>query len=425
MKKKGNTFLMLLVLMVFCTVIGSASASAVELEVVWMGWPRDRVITLIEQFETENPDIKVDIQLIPFSQLFSTLEVRLPTGTTPDVYIVDGPVTASYAARGYLLPLDEFYSDQELAEWFPSSIESGSYDGKLYSIPYATSSAALYYNKELFDKVGYPLPPSDPDERWTWEDVATAAVEIQKALHDMGDTDVWGLLIEQIDRPYQLLPLAQSLGAEVIGSNGLEVDGCINSPTFVEAATFYWRLFNELKVSPQGVDDSAVAREYFGTGKAAMMLGAEWNLVRLSKSFPELQFGVSPHPYFESGIPVTPTGSWHVGVNSRTEHTEEAVRFVKYMTGFEASLLWHQLHGHSPARMDVYKALPEVFDTDEWGVFLYEMEHTAKPRPATPGYLEYELILRETFNEIHYGADPQEALNNAVRRIQREFRKYR
>ena len=177
------------------------------------------------------------------------------------------------------------------------------------------------------------------------------------------------MLIEQIDRPYQLLPLAQSLGAEVIGPNGLEVDGCINSATFVDAATFYWRLFNELKVSPQGVDDSAVAREYFGTGKAAMMLGAEWNLVRLSNSFPELQFGVSPHPYFESGIPVTPTGSWHVGVNSRTEHTEEAVRFVKYMTGFEASLLGHQLHGHSPARMDVYEALPEVFGTEEWGVF--------------------------------------------------------
>ena len=50
------------------------------------------------------------------------------------MFIVDGPVTASYAARGYLLP-DEFYSEKELAEWFPSSIESGSYNGKLYSIP--------------------------------------------------------------------------------------------------------------------------------------------------------------------------------------------------------------------------------------------------------------------------------------------------
>lgn len=417
---KRNLFVFLLTLLMLNTMVVCASEPTVDLEVVWMGWPQDRVMTLIDKFHEENPDIRVDIQLIPFGQLFSTLEVRLGTGATPDVYIVDGPVTASYAARGYLLPLDEFYDASELAAWFPGSLESGLYEGQLYSIPYATSSAALYYNEEIFAKAGYEVP----DCRWTWEQVETAAVEIQETLRSMGDTDVWGLLIEQIDRPYQLLPLMQSLGAEVIGPDGLKVDGYINSASFVEASTFYWRLFNELKVAPQGVDDSAIAREYFGTGKAAMMLGAEWNLMRLPSSFPDFQFGVAPHPFFESGEAVSPTGSWHVGVNSRTKNVDAAVRLVKYITGFEASVLWHQLHGHSPARMDVYEALPDVFGTDKWEILLAEMENTARPRPATPGYLEYELILRETFNDIHYGKDPQEALDTAVLRIEREFRKY-
>ena len=173
----------------------------VDLEVVWMGWPRDKVMTLIDQFHEENPDIRVDIQLIPFGQLFSTLEVRLGTGTTPDVYIVDGPLTASYAARGYLLPLDAFFSEDELAGWFPATIDSGTYEGKLYSIPYATSSAALYFNKELFAKAGYEVPKErGHGNRWL-----KRPPKFKKRFVPWV-TDVWGLLIEQIDRPYQLLP---------------------------------------------------------------------------------------------------------------------------------------------------------------------------------------------------------------------------
>ena len=47
------------------------------------------------------------------------------------------------------------------------------------------------------------------------------------------------------------------------------------------------------------------------------------------------------------------------------------------------------------------------------------------PRPLTPGYLEYELILREAFNSIHFGADPKSTLEDASRRIDRELSKYR
>ena len=35
-----------------------------------MGWPRDRVMTLVEQFGSRESDIKVDIQLIPFTVIF-------------------------------------------------------------------------------------------------------------------------------------------------------------------------------------------------------------------------------------------------------------------------------------------------------------------------------------------------------------------
>jgi fructooligosaccharide transport system substrate-binding protein len=414
----------ILILVMLSLLLPFYSFGETKLEIVWMGWPKEKVMELVDRFEALNPDIAVDIQLVPFSNLFQTLEVRLSSGGTPDAYIVDGPLTSSYAVRGNLLPLDSFFSKADLQAWFPSSVAAGTFNGKFYSVPYANSSAGLYFNKKVFQAEGIALPPQNPGDRLTWEQVAALAREMAEDSDGDGRMDTWGLIIEQIDRPYQLLPLVQSKGAKVINSDGLSTEGCFTSPEFLEAATFYWRLFNEWKVSPQGLKDSAQSREYFGNGKSAMMLGAEWNISRLAQ-FKDLDFGLSPHPYFQGGKPVTPTGSWHVGVNSRTKHQNEAVRYVKFITGKEASITWHKLFGHAPARPDVYEALPEVFSSHLWQVLFYEMENTAVPRPLTPGYLEYELILREAFNSIHFGADPKSTLEDASRRIDRELRKYR
>ncbi|KUK81158.1 MAG: ABC-type sugar transport system, periplasmic component, partial [Mesotoga prima] len=61
--------------------------SATTLEVLWMGWPQDQVMQVINAFKAANPGIDVDIQLVPFGQLFQTIEVRLAAGDgTPDVY---------------------------------------------------------------------------------------------------------------------------------------------------------------------------------------------------------------------------------------------------------------------------------------------------------------------------------------------------
>lgn len=420
MKKK---VVLLVVLAAMLLPIITSAAPKTTLEVVWMAWPKEKVDKLIQGFEKANPNIKVDVQLVPFTQLFQTLEIRLPAGGTPDVYLVDGPLTPSYAARGFLLPLDAYFTPQEMKAWFKASVETGTYKGKLYSIPYATSSAGLYYNKDIFKKYGVPFLPEKPGERLTWEEVAKIAKKLTIDEDGDGQIDVWGLMIEQIDRPYQLLPLAQSKGATVISRDGFKTEGYITSKPFIEATEFYWKLFNEWKVSPQGIPDAAKSREYFGNGKAAMMLGAEWNISRLA-AFPNRNFGLSPHPYFEGGEAVTPTGSWHVGINSKTSKKDAAVAFVKYITGKEAAIEWHELFGHAPARLDVYEAMP-VFRNPMWQVLLYEMKNTAKPRPVTPGYLQYELLLREAFNSIHYGADPTSTLKDAAKRIDRELRRYR
>jgi len=404
--------------------VSSPAFGAVTLEVVWMGWPKNLVDKQLEDFRRANPDISLDIQLVPFNQLFQTLEVRLASSRPPDVFIVDGPMTASYAERGYLMPLDSHLSSKELSAWFPASVEACRYRGKLYTLPYATSSVGLYFNKDIFREHNVKLPPEDPGHRLTWEQVVDIARRLTIDTDGDGQPDIWGLIIEQCDRPYQIVPLAESKGGRPLSPDGTISTGYVNSAAFVEAASFYWRLFNDWKVSPKGILQAPIAREYFGNGKAAMMLGAEWNIAQL-RNFPNYEFGLSPHPYFAAGHEVTPTGGWHVGISSKTSKKDAALRFAKYITGHDAVATWAKLFGNAPARRDVYHSLNEMFSDPMWQVFIYEMENTASPRPVTAGYLEYESALKEAFSAIQYGADPAATMNNVAKQIDRELRKYR
>ncbi|MBV8838401.1 MAG: extracellular solute-binding protein, partial [Alphaproteobacteria bacterium] len=104
-----------------------ARAQQATLKVVWMGWPDNQVLPLMAEFEKRNPTIKLALERMPFSQIFQALEVRLNGRTgDPDVYIVDSPLTASYAARGHLMALDALIDKSRFA---PSAIAAASFEG--------------------------------------------------------------------------------------------------------------------------------------------------------------------------------------------------------------------------------------------------------------------------------------------------------
>ena len=230
-----------------------ARAQQTPLKVVWMGWPDGQVLPLMAEFEKRNPSIKLAVERMPFSQIFQALEVRLNArNNDPDIFIVDSPLTASYASRGHLMELDSLIDKNRFA---PSGIAAASYNGKIYSAPFGSSMQVLYYNKAMFKTAGVEPPSPDPDKRWTWEQVVEAGRKIAKPAEN-----IWGFTFEQQERPYQLLPLGQSLGGTALSADGLKASGFIDGPAFVEGFTFMQKLYTEWKISPPGQFDTAPGR---------------------------------------------------------------------------------------------------------------------------------------------------------------------
>lgn len=393
-------------------------AQNAKLSVPWMGWPEEQVRPLMAAFEQAS-GVKIAEERLPIAELFKTLEVRLSArNETPDVYLVDGPLTASYAARGHLLDLTEIMAPEK-DRYLPTTLLQGSYKDTLYAAPLGTSSQLLFYNKKLFAEAGIPVPSADPEKRMTWEELLPIAQKLTRP-----DVSQFGLAFENTN-PYQLLPLPLSFGSEVIGPDGLTTVGYLDSDKTAEALSWYQALFQTHKVAPVGTFQTGITQEMFGSGKLAMIVGGTWNLGGFEK-FSDLDFGVAPHPYFQGGKAITPTGSWHVGINPRTAHMEEAKAFVKWLTTKDAMDLWFNLRQYPPALKEIWtERAATTFVDPAWTIVQHELAKTATPRPATPGYREFEDFFKTALQDIQTGADVKQSLKKAAQSIDREMRKYR
>jgi len=394
-------------------------------------WP-ERLQQINQQFfSKQHPNIEVKMEGYPFDQIFEVIEVKLGAGDTQfDVIAVDVPMVAGYGFRDYLLPLDEYFTKEEKEKIIPSAVEAGTYNGKFLAPPMMSSSQLLYYNKDILQKAGIQFPSEDVNQRWTWEKISDASMQVMQKLNPDGKSGIWGFTFEQISRPYQILALPNSLGAKGIGDDGVTVDGVLNSSEWIKAMTYYYDLHNTWKVSPKGLKPGET-NELFKSGKMAFFVGGPWNISQFEE-VKDLKWGVAPHPYFEGAKPATPTGSWHYGVNKNSKHPKEAVEWIKYMSIGEGSEKWFEADGNLPATKALLNSIIDdkdgkykEFPKSAYKITAYEAMNTAFPRPLTPGYREWDTTVTATLEDIRNGADPKTALEDAVARLKTALTKYK
>ena len=390
-----------------------------DLDLTAVYWPDEQTLPMYEFFESKHPGIKIVPERLPFSQLIPTLEVRLQARTaTPDVFFVDGPLTASYTVRGHLEPIAPIFGG-DVSRFTKAALRQGTWQGELMSLPLMSSSMLMFVNVDLFKEAGLEIPTTEIASRWTWAQTLEAAKKLTNA-----EKGIWGLTFEMADRPFQALSFAQSNGAQVISDDGLTATGYINSPEAVEAYKFYQSLYQSEGVSPPGSFDSGLNPEVFGTGRSAIFI-ATTQAMSIFKKYPDLNWAAAPMPYFEGGTPVTPTGSWHMGLNPRSEKKDAALEYIRAIAEVDYDTRMFGLRPSPPVLNASWDALSTELGTPAWEIVKYEVNNTAIPRPATPGYREYESVLNLAFREIQGGADVQQRLDTAARDIDRELDKYR
>lgn len=384
----------------------------------------EKLEPIVAKFEEET-GAKVNVELYAHADYLEMLQVKLPAESDDyDVIGVDVPLVASYATKGWIAPVDDYYSEEERALFNPSAYEAGCWDGVFYAPAMNSSSQLLWYNKDLLDEAGIEVPESDCEHRLTWDQVTDMARDCLAVVDPDGNNGIGGICFEQVSRTYQMNQIPNSLGGLNIGEDGYTAEGVINSDAWIEGATWYQNLFNEgLALKGFTADD---ASNFFRSGKIIFIIAGTWTYNNLVADGTLDSYGYAPSPAFaghedEVG---TPTGSWHFGIPVNAKNKDLAAEFIKYMSIGEGNTMWLEANGDVPSTKAGVEALMESEDAPEYmKIAAYEAANTAVPRALTPGFTEYDTIIQNTWEDIKNGADVKEALDTAASRIENVMQK--
>lgn len=226
------------------------------------------MLEVLEQFEKDNPDINVELEVQSSSQYHEKLVSEIASDTLANVFMHwGGAEMAEAVASGKVMDVTELMDkDPEFKAQFPEITLKGTnntYEGKegIWGVPFSNVSAAFYYNKALFEEAGIEKVPE------TWSELLDA-VEKLKAIDvipwSLGAKDGWRVehLVSAIF--YRLNGVE---GARKLADRSMKY----SDPEVVKA----WEMLAELvemeAFGPEPASvDSATEMVMVQTGKAAM-----------------------------------------------------------------------------------------------------------------------------------------------------------
>lgn len=174
---KNNKF-SALAMMFACVLPLSTGAAAVSVsadelggEIVVATWAGDPYESAWKEkaaeFE-ENTGVTVIIDAVPWENLREKTALELASGTGAyDVLYVHPSWFMEYAQNGYLMPAEEYTTEEELSAYVPNLVADYTVDGKVYGLPDFIGSQVLAYRTDIFEEKGLEAPES-------WSDILAA-----------------------------------------------------------------------------------------------------------------------------------------------------------------------------------------------------------------------------------------------------------
>ncbi len=214
---------------------------------------------LIAAYEKKYPDVKINMQQIPFAQFVKQMTVRFAAGTPPDIVHLPSRDFASFADQGWLEPLDDRLKGTDIpANWPPLQADM-QWAGKTQGVLLMGYGGMLFYNEKRLKDAGVALPKT-PDE-WLAAMKATTAA----------DKGLFGLSTITAEHPNMVVEMA----TWVIGSGADWLKGGkynFTDPAVVKAID-NWRAVRRLRAQGHEFGDG---RQLFIDGKTAFLRDGPW-----------------------------------------------------------------------------------------------------------------------------------------------------
>jgi multiple sugar transport system substrate-binding protein len=119
-----------------------------------------QILELIAEFEAENPDIGIELQLMSNDIRAARIINAVSVGDELGIFEIERRLVPDFTQAGYLLPLDSIVEEIGEDQFIPGSLLYWPFDGHLYQFTSDLSAGTLYWRKDLFDEAGLAEPDS-------------------------------------------------------------------------------------------------------------------------------------------------------------------------------------------------------------------------------------------------------------------------
>ncbi len=361
---------------------------------------------IVEGFNQKHPKINLEIVTGPANtNLIEDLYTSaFLLGDSPyDLVYMDIVWVQKFAAAGWLKDLSESVNSEQLKPYLESVIQGGSYQGKLYRMPFRADGGMLYYRTDLLKKIG-----ANPPE--TFEELIQTSKTLQQQ-----DLVPWGYVWQ--GKQYEGL---SAMFVEVLeGYGGFWINPetqtvGLDKPEAIQAVEFLRQTITE-GVSPEDVTtySEEETRLLFQSGQAAFLRNWPYVYALASESEIAGEFAIKPMLHIPSLNSGACLGGWGFGISQSSPHPEAAWEVIKYFDQVDVQRQFFLKTGYVPAQTGLFTDSQLVEKYSHFPSLLNVIEN-AVLRPPIPQYAQASDILQRYLSAALTGRKTPESAMKAA-----------
>ncbi|WP_195283037.1 ABC transporter substrate-binding protein [Harryflintia acetispora] len=359
------------------------------------GPEEDAYNTLIDRFMEENPNIKIEKQMLSYADYYTSLDTRIAGGQAPDVCKMLYQQAGTYVDAGILGDMSPYIDQSEVDDLLPAFKAAAVVDGKLVAFPLQTDTYLIFYNKDMFQK-SQITPPTTMEEAWSWEEFDDIAKKVKE------DNGVKYSFVYRWTKTksYALFPWIYANGGSVVNADYTR--GNLSDPKCLEVLDMIDGWVGDGLLAPISPESSEGVDDIFSTGQAAMIISGNWMMSQYDQNL-KGKWGVTYMPQRDGKIG-SDLGGGELCITSAGEHPAQAAKFVQFMTSKESSRYFCENANFLPVRTSLSEeGITYQTYSDEMNYFVKQagtMDPAMVACQTSKGFSKVSKLFSETIERV-------------------------